>query len=112
MAVRVEVSYVSRRVGARSFCEHIQGLGGVWNGRPWYMSLRNLIWEIERPDHKRQWDFYVTIDGTKAWVNVASQDGRKYLTISGAPDALLKLPVRPPERVPDRSELGLRSDSE
>jgi hypothetical protein len=70
----------------------IEGLGGTWQDRPWFMSERNLIWEIERPADRRYWDFFVRVDDKTVPIIVVSMDGRKMLTCAGEPFALLKLP--------------------
>lgn len=46
MATPVEVSYIKRTGVEHSV---IEGLGGIWRDRPWYMSERSVVWEIGRP---------------------------------------------------------------
>jgi hypothetical protein len=90
MAEPVEVSYVKRRFEEP---EGIEGLGGMWRGRPWFLSERKIISEIERRPDERQWDFFVTVTGRGAPViAISSRDGRKRLAVTGMPNALLSLP--------------------
>jgi hypothetical protein len=98
MPTAVEVSSVKRghKVGATH--ERIEGLGGIWRDRPWYMSSGSVITEIERPANRRQWDFYVQVGDRSLPVIVTSTGGRKYLTTPGDAYALLKLPELPQER--------------
>jgi hypothetical protein len=92
MPTPVEVSHIKcNRTG-------IEGLGGTWRDRPWYLSLGSLIWEIERPDRERQRDFFVTVDGRQVPIVVVSNDGRKHLMAAGRPFALLELPEWRPEQ--------------
>jgi hypothetical protein len=51
----------------------------MWRDRPWYLSEQNLIWEIERPDDKRHWDFYVQAGDRQLPVIISSAGGSKYL---------------------------------
>jgi len=76
MPTPVEVSHIKRSAMNRS---GVEGLGGTWRNRPWYMSERNVICEIEQPDVTRQWDFFVVIDGENVPITVVSIDGRKHL---------------------------------
>jgi hypothetical protein len=71
----------------------IGGLGGTWRDRPWYMSEPNLIWEIERPDNERQWDFFVVIEGRNVPIAIASIDGHRHFTAAGRSVLLLGLPT-------------------
>jgi hypothetical protein len=73
MPTPVEVSHIKRSVVNSS---GIEGLGGMWRDRPWYMSERSLIWEIEWPDDRRQWSFYVQSGDKRLPVIVSSSDGR------------------------------------
>jgi hypothetical protein len=70
----VEVSHIKRSTVSPSV---IEGLGGTWRDRPWHMSLRNIIREIERPDSERQWDFFVVIDCTNVQTTAAPTRGRR-----------------------------------
>jgi hypothetical protein len=90
MATRVEVSRVRKRRDASG--QAIEGLGGIWLDRPWYMSEQDLIREIRRPDDRRQWDFFIAIDGESVPITIASTPAREYLTATGKPFALLNLP--------------------
>ncbi len=92
MATPVEVSCVKRRMGWSAAREQIEGLGGMWRDRPWYMSAENLIREIERPNGERQWDFYVQVGDRQLPIVVSSAGKRMYLAVDNEPDALLKLP--------------------
>ncbi len=89
MPVPVEVSHIKRSSVDRS---GLEGLGGMWRDRPWYMSERNLVVEIERPEDKRQWEFFVVIDGKNVPLRIVERDGRKYLAAAGKPATLLGLP--------------------
>jgi hypothetical protein len=94
----VEVSHIKRSTVSPSV---IEGLGGTWRDRPWHMSLRNIIREIERPDSERQWDFFVVIDCTNVQTTVAPTRGRKELVATGRPLTDLALPEwRPRQPVP------------
>jgi hypothetical protein len=88
MPTPVEVTQIKRSAVNLS---GIEGLGGTWRDGPWYMSERNAIWEVERPDGERQWNFFVVIDGKNTPITVVSLDGRKYLGAAGRPLALLGL---------------------
>ncbi len=82
MATPVEVSRI-KRTGVNE--PGIEGLGGTWRDRPWYMSERNVIWEIGRPDGERQWDFFVVIDGANVPIAVTATGGHKHLVAAGKP---------------------------
>jgi hypothetical protein len=86
MPTPVEVSLVNRSASG------IGGLGGTWRDRPWYMSNRNLIWEIERPANERQWDFFVAGARRHLPVTVEVRNGRKVLTTPVGDAVLLALP--------------------
>jgi hypothetical protein len=86
MPTPVEVSHIKRNVAG------IERLGGAWRNRPWNMSALNVIWEIERPDNNRQWDFFVVIDRANVRITVAKVDGRKHLMAAGKPLTHLGLP--------------------
>jgi hypothetical protein len=85
MPTPVEVTHIKRTAANPS---GVEGLGGTWRDKPWYMSEPNLIWEIERPDSERQWDFFVVIDGERH--DLAVDRGR--LTVPGKPIGLFGLP--------------------
>jgi hypothetical protein len=74
----------------------VEGLGGTWRDRPWYLSERSLIQEIDQPAERRQWDFYVQAGPRRLPLIVSWADRRKYLTAE-EPLALLKLPEWPQE---------------
>jgi hypothetical protein len=93
MPTPVEVSCVERRGPGQ-----IEALGGIWRGQPWSMSERSLIAEIELPDDRRAWNFFVTIDGHAAPIVLFVDNGRKHLSVAGDPAALLRLPEMPRER--------------
>jgi hypothetical protein len=99
MATPVEVSFVKISDDLLLRRRRIQGLGGIFCHRPWYMSEQCLIAEAERPEATRAWNFYVQ-NGTEALpLIVAVHAGRKYLTTPGE-DAespkLIGLPPLPP----------------
>jgi hypothetical protein len=77
---------------------HIEALGGVWNRQPWSMSERSLIVEIEQPDDRRQWNFFVKVDGWDVPITIRVEGGRKHLSAGGDPVALFRLPEMPRER--------------
>jgi hypothetical protein len=79
-----ELSHIAER-------HRLDRVGGTWLDRPWYLSERNLIWEIERPDDRRHWDFFVRVEGKDVSLVLVSMDGRKMLACAGEPFALLKL---------------------
>jgi hypothetical protein len=95
MPTPVEVSYIKRSAVNRS---GVEGLGGTWRDRPWYLSEDSVIWEIKRPDDRRQWDFYVQDADKRLPVIVVSDGGQKYLATAGEPLALLKLPQWPQDQ--------------
>jgi hypothetical protein len=49
------------------------------------MPARDVIWEIGRPDSKRQWDFFVVIDQGNVPLTLVSVDGYKHLMAAGKP---------------------------
>jgi hypothetical protein len=95
MATPVEVSHIKRaglkESGTGVKQSGMEGLGGTWRDRPWYMSERNVIWEIGRPDGERQWDFFVVIDGVNVLIAVTAIGGRSCLVAAGKPLTLLGL---------------------
>jgi hypothetical protein len=99
MATPVEISFVKIRDDVPFRLRRIEGLGGIFCHRPWYMSERNLIAEAEKPDATRAWNFFVR-NGTEALpLRVAIHDGRKYLTTpgeNGESPKLITLPPLPP----------------
>jgi hypothetical protein len=74
----------------------IEGLGGLFRDRPWYMSERNLIVEAGKPDATRVWDFYVRNGAEAVPLVVVIHDGRKCLTTPGASGKAAKLVALPP----------------
>jgi hypothetical protein len=93
MPTPIRVSYVKRSaVNGLG----VEGLGGTCCDRPWYLSERSLIQEIDQPAERRQWDFYVQAGPRRLPLIVSWADGRKYLTTE-EPLALLKLPEWPQE---------------
>jgi hypothetical protein len=70
MPTPVEVSHVKRSRMNRS---GIERLGDTWRDRPWSMSERNLIAEIERPAEARQWNFFITVDGLQVPIVIVSR---------------------------------------
>jgi hypothetical protein len=96
MPTPVEVSQVVRRQGSSR--EALERIGGMWRDRPWSLSERNAILEIELGD-TAQWEFFVMVGGLAAPITVMrSADSRKYLAVRGIPCALLGLPDVPSER--------------
>ena len=98
MATSVEISFVKVRDDVPSRPRRIEGLGGIFRDRPWYMSERNLIVEAEQPEATRTWNFFLRTGGEAVPLIVAVQDGRKYLTTlgkNGESEVLLGLPPLP-----------------
>jgi hypothetical protein len=74
--------------------ERIEGLGGVYGGKRWYMREEDIILELEKPNATREWNFYANVDGHSAWVIVAEHNNRKYLKTQNddySPDNLLSM---------------------
>ena len=78
MADSVQVSCIRKRQHHNPH-ERIEGLGGVYSGKRWYMEEGDIIAELERPAATRRWNFYTSVNGHAAWVIVAVHNGRKYL---------------------------------
>jgi hypothetical protein len=93
MATPVEITFVKISDG---FPCRIEGLGGVFRDRPWYMSERYLIAEAEKPEATRVWDFYLRTGAEAVPLIVAVHDGRKYLTTPGENGEAAKLVALPP----------------
>ncbi len=94
MAESVQVSCITKRGGHYNPHERIQGLGGVHNGKRWWMSEDDIIAELEKPQSSRRWNFYVHVGTHSVWVIVAVHNGRKYLKTQPdgySPDNLLSL---------------------
>jgi hypothetical protein len=77
MLTPVEVSQIRNRADGT-----IEGLGGIWRHRPWFMSERSVITEVEDGSH---WAFFVRIDGKNVPISIASVDGRKHLIAASRP---------------------------
>jgi hypothetical protein len=100
MPTPVEISFVKLRDGVASTARRIEGLGGTFRYRPWYMSERSIIAEAEQPDATRAWDFHVRNGAETVPLVVVVQEGRKYLTTPGEnreSARLLGLPPLPPD---------------
>ena len=78
----VQVSYIKRDDVKKS---GVEGLGGVWRDRPWYMFECKVIWEIGRTDSERQWNFFVVIDSANVAIAVAALGGDQHLVAAGKP---------------------------
>jgi hypothetical protein len=97
MATPVEISFV--KMGDGHLAHRIEGLGGLFRDRPWYLCENSLIAEAEKPDATRVWDFYLLNGAETVPLIVAVRGGRKYLATPGesAPSArLVALPPLPP----------------
>ena len=94
MPTPVEVSYVKRGTLDRF---GITGLGGMWRDRPWYLSVESIIWWIEQPDDRRQWDFYVQACDKQLPIIVSSGSDGKCVTIADELHVLFALPEWPRE---------------
>jgi hypothetical protein len=77
MATPVEVSQIGCRADGI-----IEGLGGIWRDRPWFMSERSVITEVEDGSH---WVFFVRIEGENVPISIASVHGRKHLVAGSSP---------------------------
>jgi|SRR3984957_8195312 hypothetical protein len=77
MSAPVEVSQIRKRANGS-----IEGLGGICRDRPWYMSERVVVTEVEDGSH---WAFFVRIDGESVPISIASVDGRKHLMARSRP---------------------------
>jgi hypothetical protein len=90
---RVEVTGV-RRLGDQieGLGGRIEGRGGIWRNRTWCLSLESLIWEIDLPDDRRQWEFFVRFDLTDLRLMVATRNGRKVITTAAGEDIFSTLP--------------------
>jgi hypothetical protein len=96
MPTPVEVSFVKVRADLPSRPRRIEGLGGIFRDRPWYMSERNVIVEAEQPEATRAWNFFVMSGDEAVPLIVAVHDGRKYLTTPGENGPSAKLDALPP----------------
>jgi hypothetical protein len=56
--------------------------GGIWRDRPWYMSERTVITEVEDGSH---WAFFVRVDGENVPISINAVDGRKHLMAGSRP---------------------------
>lgn len=76
--------------------ERIEGLGGIHNGKRWYLPEEAIIAELLKIT--RQWHFYVSVNQRTVWVIVATHEGRRYLKTQAdgyEPNNLLDLPQCP-----------------
>ena len=83
MLTPVEVSQIRKRADGA-----VAGLGGIWRDRPWYMSERVVVTEVEDGSH---WAFFVRIDGESVPISIASVDGGKHLMAGSRPLTRLEL---------------------
>jgi hypothetical protein len=70
-------------------------LGGMFNGKPWSMSVVNIISEIDKPDGRRQWDFEASAHDITAPVVLEVRGWQASLKAEGVD--LFSLPECPPE---------------
>jgi hypothetical protein len=77
MHTPVEVSQIRKRADGV-----IEGLGGIWRDRPWFMPERSVITEVEDGSH---WAFFVHVDGKDVPLSIVVVDGRKYLMAGSRP---------------------------
>jgi hypothetical protein len=97
MPTPVEICFV--KMGDGRLTRGIEGLGGLFRDRPWYLCESSLIAEAEKPDATRIWDFYLLNGAETVPLTVAVRGGRKHLATPGesAPSArLVALPPLPP----------------
>jgi hypothetical protein len=102
MPTPVEITHIKRSAASSS---GVEGLGGTWNGRPWYMTERWLISAVERGTN---FSYYVHIDGRSVPLSVVSVDGRKHLMAAGKP--VTHLGLRAWRDVDERGWPVLQSD--
>jgi len=95
MATPVEISCVKRRSGTLDPASPVEGFGGFFNHKPWYLHERYVIAETEKPPSRRAWDFYVRVGGEPVPVVVAAHGGRKVLIARDDAASLLRLPECP-----------------
>jgi hypothetical protein len=94
MAENVQVSCIRKRGDHHDPHERIEGLGGIHNGKPWYLPENDIIAELEKPATTKRWNFYTSAGGKSVWVIIAVHNNRKYLktTADGyEPNNLLSL---------------------
>jgi hypothetical protein len=94
MPTPVEISFVKMRDG--HLTHRIEGLGGLFRDRPWYLCESSLIAEAEKPDATRVWDFYVRTGAEAVPLIVAIRGGRKYLATPGESALSARLVALPP----------------
>jgi uncharacterized protein DUF3892 len=94
MAEDVEVSCIRKHGDHYNPHERIEGLGGMYGGKRWYMLEAEIIAELKKSDPPRRWNFYTKVNGKTAWVVVAVHNHREYLKTEPdgyAPNNLLNL---------------------
>jgi hypothetical protein len=92
MTQRAQISCINKR-DRHNAHERIQNVGG-YGTKQWKITEEEAIAFIE----KKEWEFYVSVNGRTVDVEVAKHEGRKYLktTADGyAPNNLLSLPECP-----------------
>ena len=79
MATNVQVSCIRKRGSHFNPHERIEALGGMHNGKRWYLEEDLIIAELKKSDPPRRWNFYTAVNGKAAWVVGAQHERRVYL---------------------------------
>ncbi|MFF9552725.1 DUF3892 domain-containing protein [Methylobacterium fujisawaense] len=90
----VQVSCIRKRGSHYNPHERIEGIGGYYEGKRWYLSEDEAIRGIDN----RTYQFFVSVNGHSVWVVIAAHNGRRYLRTTSdgyAPNNLLNLPECP-----------------
>jgi hypothetical protein len=94
----IRVSFrIPRSASPRDPHKGIEGLGGIHDGSEWFLSEKEIIAELHKPEFTRKWNFYVDAGGDTARVVLARHKGREYLKTvpdSRHEDTLLSLPEK------------------
>ena len=94
MATRFQVQCITKRPSHFDPHERIQGIGGVHDGKRWWLAEDAAILGTENGTYR----FYVVANAREVDVVVATHNGRKYLKTTAdsyAPNNLLNLPECP-----------------
>ncbi len=94
----VRISFrIPRGNNARDPQKGIEGLGGTHNGTEWFLTEKEIMAELHKPEFTRKWNFYVDNGGDPAKLVLARRNGREYLKTmpdSQREDTLLRLPEK------------------
>jgi Protein of unknown function (DUF3892) len=98
MPLDIQVSYkIPKPNNPGDPLKGLEGLGGVHDGSEWFLSEKEIIAELHKPEIMRKWNFYVDTGGEAAKVVLARRKGREYLKTmpdSHREDTLLRLPEK------------------